>query len=96
MIIVDGMIQTRTYEDRNGNKRKAVEVVANHVEFIALFSIFSLLRRREKNQFPAVIQLIKEFDFSAFYMVVRQEDWSGWGRRFINRAGCNQEAGLPF
>ena len=25
MIIVDGMIQTRTYEDRNGNKRKAVE-----------------------------------------------------------------------
>ena len=33
MIIVDGMIQTRTYEDRNGNKRKAVEVVANHVEF---------------------------------------------------------------
>lgn len=33
MIIVDGSIQTRTYEDRNGNKRKAVEVVANHVEF---------------------------------------------------------------
>lgn len=33
MIVVDGTIQTRTYEDRNGNKRKAVEVVANHVEF---------------------------------------------------------------
>ncbi len=33
MIIVDGSIQTRTYEDRNGNKRKAVEVVADHVGF---------------------------------------------------------------
>ena len=33
MIIVDGSIQTRTYEDRNGNKRKAVEVVADNVQF---------------------------------------------------------------
>ena len=33
MIIVEGSIQTRLYEDKNGNKRKAVEVVANHVEF---------------------------------------------------------------
>lgn len=33
MIIVEGSIQTRSYEDRNGNKRKAVEVVANNVQF---------------------------------------------------------------
>lgn len=33
MIIVEGSIQTRGYEDRNGNKRKAVEVVANNVQF---------------------------------------------------------------
>lgn len=33
MMIAEGAIQTRTYEDRNGNKRKAVEVVVSHVSF---------------------------------------------------------------
>lgn len=33
MMIVEGTLQTRTYEDKNGNKRKAVEVVARNVSF---------------------------------------------------------------
>lgn len=33
MIIVEGRIQTRNYEDKHGNKRKAVEIVANNVQF---------------------------------------------------------------
>lgn len=33
MIIVEGSIQTRSYEDKSGNKRKAVEVVADNVQF---------------------------------------------------------------
>ena len=33
MIIVEGRIQTRNYEDKHGNKRKAVEVVADNVQF---------------------------------------------------------------
>lgn len=33
MIAVNGEIQTRTYEDKNGNKRKAVEIVASNVSF---------------------------------------------------------------
>ena len=33
MIAIQGTIQTRTYEDRNGNKRKAVEIVAQTVSF---------------------------------------------------------------
>lgn len=33
MAIVDGRLQTRTWEDKNGNKRKAVEIVANNVYF---------------------------------------------------------------
>ena len=33
MIIVEGSIQTRSYEDKNGNKRTAVEVTANQVHF---------------------------------------------------------------
>lgn len=33
MIAVQGNIQTRMYEDKNGNKRKAVEIVAEDVSF---------------------------------------------------------------
>lgn len=33
LIAVQGSIQTRTYTDKNGNKRKAVEVVAENVHF---------------------------------------------------------------
>ena len=33
MIAVQGSIQTRGYEDKNGNKRTAVEIVANSVSF---------------------------------------------------------------
>ena len=32
-VAVSGSIQTRSYEDKNGNKRKAVEVVADAVYF---------------------------------------------------------------
>ena len=33
MIAIKGTIQTRNYEDKNGSKRKAVEVVADEVSF---------------------------------------------------------------
>jgi len=33
MIALNGRIQTRSYEDKNGNKRTAVEVVADNVNF---------------------------------------------------------------
>lgn len=33
MIAVQGSIQTRNYEDRSGNKRTAVEIVADNVSF---------------------------------------------------------------
>ena len=33
MIAVQGSIQTRSYEDKNGNKRTAVEVLAGNVSF---------------------------------------------------------------
>ncbi|MBO5957514.1 MAG: single-stranded DNA-binding protein [Bacteroidales bacterium] len=33
MIAVQGSIQTRLYEDKNGNNRKAVEIVAENVSF---------------------------------------------------------------
>lgn len=33
MIAIEGSLQTRTYTDKEGNKRKAVEVLANRVSF---------------------------------------------------------------
>ena len=33
MMAIQGYIQTRMYEDKNGNKRKAVEIVADNVSF---------------------------------------------------------------
>lgn len=33
MMAVDGSIQTRSYEDKSGNKRKAFEIVATNVNF---------------------------------------------------------------
>ena len=33
MIAIQGYIQTRMYEDKNGNKRKAVELIADNVSF---------------------------------------------------------------
>lgn len=34
MIAIEGRLQTRSYEDNQGVRRKAVEVVANNVEFL--------------------------------------------------------------
>ena len=34
LISVQGSIQTRTYEDKQGNKRKAVEIVADNVHLV--------------------------------------------------------------
>ena len=33
MIVIDGRLQARSYTDKNGNKRKAVEVVAENISF---------------------------------------------------------------
>ena len=33
MIAITGTIQTRTYDDKNGNKRKAVEVIVDRASF---------------------------------------------------------------
>ena len=34
MIGIEGCIQTRRYQDRDGNNRTAFEVVANNVQFV--------------------------------------------------------------
>jgi len=34
LIAIEGSIQVRNYQDKDGNKRKAVEVIANNVHFV--------------------------------------------------------------
>lgn len=33
LVAVNGSLQTRSYEDKNGNKRKVYEIVADHLHF---------------------------------------------------------------
>lgn len=33
LIVVDGRLQSRSYQDKNGNNRTAIEIVANNVNF---------------------------------------------------------------
>lgn len=33
MIAIEGSIQTRTYQDKDGNKRKAFEIIVNNAQF---------------------------------------------------------------
>ena len=49
MIAVQGSIQTRSYEDKQGNKRTAVEVVADNVSFCG-----SKAESGTQNDFPPV------------------------------------------
>lgn len=46
MIVIEGSIQTRNYEDKNGNKRTAVEVIAENV-------MFGEPKRQEESPGPA-------------------------------------------
>ena len=45
MLAVEGELQTRLYEDKHGNKRKAVEVVVSNVSFCG--------SKREKEEKPS-------------------------------------------
>ena len=44
LILVEGRLQTRAYKDRDGNNRKATEIIATHV-------YFSEAQKREHDEF---------------------------------------------
>jgi single-strand DNA-binding protein len=52
MIVLEGSIQTRNFEDKNGNKRKAVEFLVNKACFCG----------REDKQSNAEVEYEDEFD----------------------------------
>lgn len=52
MIAIDGSLQTRNYQDKNGNSRTAVEVVANNI-------IFAGAKRQDGQSVPSYEQQTK-------------------------------------
>lgn len=60
MIAIQGSIQTRSYEDKQGNKRTAVEVVADNVSFCG-----SKAESGTQNDFPPVAKPAGKLDFEA-------------------------------
>ncbi len=53
LIAIDGSLQTRQYQDKNGNNRTAVEVVANNISFAGPKS--SNARRRQLSERCSVL-----------------------------------------
>ncbi len=58
-IVVEGSLQTRTWEDKNGMKHKAVEIAADNVEFVPRTkdsgSANNSFRPAERNEFAPPI-----------------------------------------
>ena len=66
MIAIEGEIQTRTFEDKNGNKRKATEIVVSNVSFCG--SIGSKSNNNsteiENDPLPAFADKLGNMDFN--------------------------------
>lgn len=87
MIAVQGSIQTRSYEDRNGVKRTAVEVVADSVSFCG-----SKAESATGTRYEAPVQNTPSYqsaDTSSFNTVSSDDDF-GFG------SAADDDDGLPF
>ncbi len=88
MIAVQGSIQTRSYEDRTGAKRTAVEIVADNVSFCGSKSSDSA----QGTRFEAPVQNTPSYqsqDTSSFNTVSTDDDF-GFG------SAADDDDGLPF
>jgi single-strand DNA-binding protein len=88
MIAVQGSIQTRSYEDKNGNKRTATEIIADNVSFCGSRNSDN----GSQNRFEAPAQNTPAYqsdDTSAFQNITPDEDF-GFG------SAADDEDGLPF
>lgn len=73
MIIVEGSIQSRSYEDRNGNKRTAVEVVADQVHFAE--SKGTAQRNTASQDFPVPSEISNEPAKGSSFSVGNMDDY---------------------
>ncbi len=88
MIAVQGSIQTRSYEDKSGIKRTAVEIVADNVSFCGSKASDSA----QGTRFEAPVQNTPSYqsaDTSSFDTVSSDDDF-GFG------SAADDDDGLPF
>lgn len=88
MIAVQGSIQTRSYEDKNGNKRVAVEIVADNVSFCGSRNSDN----NAQNRFEAPVQNAPSYqseNTDAFSQISSSDDSFSMG-------AADEDDGLPF
>lgn len=90
MIAVQGPIQTRSYEDKNGNKRTAVEIVADNVSFCGSKSVQGGGNRYEAQQ-PAAPSY-QSGDSGSFSVLPSNDDNDG----MPFGGASDEDDGLPF
>jgi single-strand DNA-binding protein len=90
MIAVQGSIQTRSYEDKNGNKRTAVEIVADNVSFCGSKSEQGGGNRYESQQ-PAAPSY-QSGDSGSFSVLPSNDDNDG----MPFGGASDEDDGLPF
>ena len=87
MIAVQGSIQVRNYEDRNGNKRTAVEIVADNVSFCGSKNEGGNYGAARQDTAPAVSY---QSGSAGSFSVLPDDDSQGFP------FGADDDEGLPF
>lgn len=87
MIAVQGSIQVRNYEDKNGNKRTAVEIVADNVSFCGSKNEGGNYGAPRQDAAPAVSY---QSGSAGSFSVLPDDDSQGFP------FGADDDEGLPF
>lgn len=87
MIAVQGSIQVRNYEDRNGNKRTAVEIIADNVSFCGSKNDSGNYGAARQDTAPAVSY---QSGSAGSFSVLPDDDSQGFP------FGADDDEGLPF
>jgi single-strand DNA-binding protein len=74
LIGIEGSIQTRRYEDKNGNNRTAFEVVANNIQFVMPKSAAERAFTGENNESPSEEQGFSNIETEDFAQMDISDD----------------------